>query len=174
MTKSLKLKVVSGKNAGRMIVIPPAGVILGRHPPSDLILAEPAVSRQHCSIYLRRNGWHVQDLESQNGTLVNGSPVTKQVLHPGDTIQVGDTLLRVPPRNLKPAIVGAATTAGVLVLILMWHWAAAQPGRSAAKPLSVTEQKSTPAATSAAGDNSPDSDLTDEDLQHPVVKRRHR
>ena len=100
-------------------------------------------------------------------------PISKEVLHPGDRIQVGDTVLRVPPNRLKQAIVGATTAAGLLIVILVWHWVAAQSRRSATNPESATEQKSASATTGAVGGPSPDSDLTDLDLAHPGLRRLH-
>jgi hypothetical protein len=170
MTTGLTLKVIAGKTAGREIVIPLTGAIIGRNPPAEILLNEPAVSRQHCSIHLRRNDWLVEDLASQNGTLVNGAPVSKEVLRPGDRIQVGDTVLLVPRSKLKLAIGGAAAAAGLLIVILVWHWAATRPARPAD---SAIEEESAPAATGAAG-RSPDSDLTDMDLMHPGLKRPSR
>jgi predicted component of type VI protein secretion system len=168
MTKSLELKVVSGKAAGRVLVIPPAGAIIGRHPPAELLLDEPSVSRQHCSIYPRRDYWVIEDLSSQNGTLLNGLPVSKEVLHPGDEIQVGETLLRVPRSLRKLAIAGAAAAAGLLIVIFLCHWMAAQSSQSA------PEQKSASAVTGGVGGNSPDSELTDSDLMHPRMRRSPR
>jgi predicted component of type VI protein secretion system len=168
MTKSLELKVVSGKAAGRVLVIPPAGATIGRHPPAELLLDEPSVSRQHCSIYPRRDHWVIEDLSSQNGTLLNGLPVSKEVLHPGDEIQVGETLLRVPRSLRKLAIAGAAAAAGLLIVIFLCHWMAAQSSQSA------PEQKSASAVTGGAGGNSPDSELTDSDLMHPRMRRSPR
>jgi len=173
MLKNLELKVVAGKTAGQVIVIPPAGATIGRQPPAEVVLDEPAVSRQHCSIYPRRNGWCVKDLDSQNGTLLNGVPISKEVLQPGDRIQVGDTVLRMPPNRRKQVLVGAATAAGVLIAVLVWHWAAAS-GRSAPASAAETVQESASATANSAGAKPLDSDLTDSDLLHPGLKRLHR
>ena len=168
MAKSLELKVITGKAAGRVLVIPPSGATIGRHPPAELVLDEPSISRQHCSIYPRRDHWVVEDLSSQNGTLVNGVPVTKEVLRSGDEIQVGDTLLRVPRSMRTPVIIAAAAAAGLPIVILLCHWAAAQPIQPA------PDQKSASAVTGGVGENSPDSDLTDLELLHPRIKRSQR
>jgi pSer/pThr/pTyr-binding forkhead associated (FHA) protein len=174
MTKDLELKVIAGKGAGRVIVIPLTGAIIGRQPPAEVLVDEPAVSRRHCSIYPRRNDWLVEDLASQNGTLLNGVPISKEVLHPGDRIQVGETVLRVPRSLLKPVIVVAATAAGLLIVTLVWHWAAARPSRSATEPESASPEKSASATPGAAGSSSPDSDLTDSDIAHPHMKQPSR
>jgi predicted component of type VI protein secretion system len=164
VTQNLELKVIGGNARGRVLVIPPAGVTIGRQRPAELILQEPSVSRQHCSIYRRRDHWVVEDLSSQNGTLVNGIPVSKEVLQPGDEIQIGETRLRVPRSMRKLAIAGAAAAAGVVIIILIYHWAAAQPARVAA------EEKSASAGTAGIHEDSPDSDLADLDLAHRALR----
>ncbi len=172
MLKNLELKVVAGKTVGQVIVIPPTGATIGRQPPAEVVLDEPAVSRQHCSIYPRRNGWCVKDLDSQNGTLVNGIPISKELLYPGDRIQVGDTVLRMPPNRRKQVMVAAATAAGVLIAVLVWRWVAAS-ARSAPNSESATAQASASATTDSGAAKSLDSDLTDADLLHPGLKRLH-
>jgi predicted component of type VI protein secretion system len=172
--KNLKLKVIGGKAAGRVILIPSTGLTIGRQPPAELLLDEPSVSRQHCCIYRRRDYWLVEDLSSHNGTLVNGVPVSKEVLHPGDKIQVGDTLLRVPRSLGKLLIGGVAAAAGFLIVILLCHWAAVQMSRSAAKPESAPEQKSALAITAGAREPSSDSEPTDAESIHPAMKRPPR
>src|SRR5262249_8265622 len=47
------------------------------------------VSREHCRIYKRDGRVFVEDLQSRNGTLLNGNPVVCVPLAPGDRIQLG-------------------------------------------------------------------------------------
>ena len=69
---------------------------IGRSPDNDLCLADPEVSRKHALLLCREDGCELYDLDSQNGTWVNGVRVT-QPLHVqvGDTILVGDTSLQL-------------------------------------------------------------------------------
>jgi FHA domain len=73
-----------------------APVTLGRAPENDLVLdRDEFASVHHARIEPRRDGVWVQDLESTNGTFVNGIKVTRpQKLSPGDVIRVGETDLR--------------------------------------------------------------------------------
>jgi pSer/pThr/pTyr-binding forkhead associated (FHA) protein len=161
MLKTLGLKVVAGKRAGTIIEIPPTGAIIGRQPPAEILVDEAAISRQHCSIYVHRNRWFVEDLGSQNGTFLNGSRITKEFLRPGDKIQVGSTILRVPRNVLSMVLVGLATAAVAVILVLAWGWAS---NRRTSTPPTAPTTKSEPAKT-----RTPD-DVTDEDV-HPGLKR---
>ncbi len=62
---------------------------------ADLILPEPSVSRMHARIYKKtdQNQWELEDLNSTNGTFVNGTKLdayTKQIIKPGDLISIAD------------------------------------------------------------------------------------
>ncbi len=64
-------------------------VIVGRDESSDIILAERQISRQHIRIYREGNQFYVRDLDSRNGTWVNGQPLKGSCeLHDGDEIQL--------------------------------------------------------------------------------------
>jgi FHA domain len=71
-------------------------VTLGRSSENDLVLDEDDfASVQHARIEPRRDGVWVEDLDSTNGTFVNGIKLTRpQKLTPGDVIRVGETDLR--------------------------------------------------------------------------------
>jgi hypothetical protein len=73
-----------------------SAVTLGRAPENDLVLdTDDFASVQHARIEPRRDGVWVQDLDSTNGTFVNGVKLTRpQKLTPGDVIRVGETDLR--------------------------------------------------------------------------------
>jgi hypothetical protein len=74
-----------------------APVTVGRGGPNDLVLtADDFASARHARIELRADGVWVQDLESTNGTYVNGARVAgAQRLGPGDVLRVGATDLIV-------------------------------------------------------------------------------
>jgi FHA domain len=58
-------------------------LILGRHHRCDVVLSDPAVSRLHARLLFRDGSWVLQDLQSTNGTTVNGVPVGRCQLRPG-------------------------------------------------------------------------------------------
>jgi len=79
---------------GKRVVLGAEPVVIGRLPECAVVLSDPNVSRRHAEV--RRQGTEVvvADLQSTNGTRVNGAPVTERVLHDGDEIMVGTTPIR--------------------------------------------------------------------------------
>lgn len=63
---------------------------LGRRPHSDVVLENMAVSGRHARLVLEDQQVSIEDLDSTNGTYVNGSAVKKQKLHDGDVIEIGN------------------------------------------------------------------------------------
>jgi pSer/pThr/pTyr-binding forkhead associated (FHA) protein len=74
-----------------------APVTIGRAGQNDLVLdGDEFASARHAQIEVRGDGVWVQDLDSTNGTFVNGSRVVgAERLSPGDVLRVGETDLRV-------------------------------------------------------------------------------
>jgi two-component system, NtrC family, response regulator GlrR len=67
---------------------------IGSHPLSDLVLDDATVSRFHCEVTIDRVGARIRDLESRNGTLVDGVRIVDGYLRPGSTIRLGRAQLR--------------------------------------------------------------------------------
>lgn len=78
---------------GDRIVLGAEPVVIGRLPECTVMLGDPNVSRRHAELRRRGNEVLVRDLQSTNGTRVNGVPVTEHVLADGDEITVGTTSL---------------------------------------------------------------------------------
>lgn len=78
-------------------------LVLGRKPDADLRSAEPTMSAAHAEFVPDGDGVRLKDLESLNGTYLNGVRVTESVLRPGDTIQVGRTRILVRDDEQNPA-----------------------------------------------------------------------
>jgi hypothetical protein len=91
----LLLRVVSGPGAGQSVPLASGIVTLGREVGNTLIITDPRISRYHLRIDSREGAWVLKDLESTNGTRLNGLRVTRAGLAPGDRITVGDTVLAV-------------------------------------------------------------------------------
>jgi len=70
------------------------GFVIGRIPGCDLVITDTKASRRHARIVVQGSLAEVEDLESANGTLLNGKPVQRRVLRPGDQITIGTTVLR--------------------------------------------------------------------------------
>lgn len=70
-------------------------LLIGRHPDCDVVMADATVSRRHARLIFRDGGWIIQDLESTNGTRLNGKYVGRCRVRPGDQLALGDQLLRI-------------------------------------------------------------------------------
>ena len=66
---------------------------IGRLPENDLCLSDTSVSRTHCEITWQNNSYAINDLESLNGTHLNGIPTSSGKLKHGDEIRVGNILM---------------------------------------------------------------------------------
>ena len=68
---------------------------IGRAPDNHLVLNDPFASANHAIVVWRDNRWWVEDLNSHNGTYLNGDRIDKpRQLADGDRIGIGETVLR--------------------------------------------------------------------------------
>jgi len=81
--------VLSGFYEGLEVVLDRERIVIGRGRKADLALAEATISRAHAAVGFDVDGFFVEDLDSTNGTLVNGAAVCKQHLKNNDEIQMG-------------------------------------------------------------------------------------
>lgn len=65
------------------------GLTIGRSPDNALIIDNPAVSGHHARVFSESGAVIVEDLNSTNGTFVNGQHTTRRVLRSGDVLQIG-------------------------------------------------------------------------------------
>jgi hypothetical protein len=70
-------------------------LLVGRHDACDVVLSDPTVSRRHAQLRFRDGSWVLCDLESTNGTTVNGCRVVRCRVLPGDCLTLGDASLVV-------------------------------------------------------------------------------
>jgi pSer/pThr/pTyr-binding forkhead associated (FHA) protein len=75
----------------------PPGVVktLGRTAGADFLVDAALVSRLHCRLTTDGDELVVEDLESTNGTLVNGTRIDRAVLQAGDTLTVGRVVFTI-------------------------------------------------------------------------------
>ena len=66
------LRFEQTNGAQRFRLAPGARLVIGRAPTSDVVIADPSVSRRHAELSATGGGVSFRDLESANGTLVNG------------------------------------------------------------------------------------------------------
>ena len=88
------LTIIAGHdNVGKSFQIQ-GTLAIGRSHTNQVILKDAKSSRQHAEIRLQGNEYVLIDLNSSNGTLVNGHKVTEQILAPNDEVQIGDFVMQ--------------------------------------------------------------------------------
>lgn len=90
---SARLVVQTGPNPGQIINLGTVSSSLGREATNNIVLNDPEISRRHARIIPQGTGFLLEDLNSTNGTYVNGQQVTGRVLLVnGDVIQLGESV----------------------------------------------------------------------------------
>jgi DNA-binding NtrC family response regulator len=105
------LRILRGPDAGREVVIPPVGLVIGADPAAHVVLADPAVSGRHVSVVPRANGFEVTDLGSRNGTFLDGIALTSATVPLGSVLLVGTSLVQLLPGEERIAIEPSAADA---------------------------------------------------------------
>lgn len=103
------LIIHEGEKAGQRWTIHEDQLVIGRGGECDLVLPERQVSREHIRIYRSGDTYYIEDLDSKNGTWLNGSQLkgTSAPLRDGDEIQIA--------LAVKITFVGSESTAPLLV-----------------------------------------------------------
>ena len=94
-----KVVVVAGPDRGVETEIAGNSLSIGTAASNDLVLRDDTVSRRHCMISVQRDRYLVRDLDSTNGTVVDGTPVVEAFLAPGARIRLGDTEIMFQPKK---------------------------------------------------------------------------
>jgi hypothetical protein len=79
----------------RRLALGGAPVTVGRGEENDLVLADDAVSREHCRLSLAADRVRLDDLGSANGTFRGGQRIDRATLEVGDEVEIGPFVLRV-------------------------------------------------------------------------------
>jgi hypothetical protein len=91
---SVELTVRQGPQPGQRFSSNKPTIVIGREVGNDVAINDPQVSRHHASLTWDGRQFIIQDLDSVNGTFVNGVRLTApRVLQPGDVIGLGPTVL---------------------------------------------------------------------------------
>ncbi|MEW6227150.1 MAG: DUF3662 and FHA domain-containing protein [Bacillota bacterium] len=76
-------------NSERVCALEGERVVIGRAASCDIVVCDPGVSRRHAEITRNGGRFCITDLQSTNGTFVNGRRVSRQLLADGDLISLG-------------------------------------------------------------------------------------
>jgi len=90
-----KLVLLGDAFAGRTYELNVEKTTVGRVEDNAFQIAEPSVSSHHAEIILRGNDVVIKDLNSTNGTFINGEKVTEATLKPGQTLKFGSVELKL-------------------------------------------------------------------------------
>ena len=88
------LEFIAGDEQGREVPLMYTRTLLGRKE-GDILVRDIKVSSTHIAIHYSAMGFEILDLESSNGTLVDGKKVSKAKIHLGTNVQIGDTVFRL-------------------------------------------------------------------------------
>ncbi len=97
--QEVALRVMNTDMRGWVLTIPEGTSVLGREPDCKIHLPHYTISRRHCSFQVMPDSIEVRDLNSMNGTMVNGSLAIEAVVGPGDQLRVGEVELAVEVRD---------------------------------------------------------------------------
>ncbi len=112
-----KLVVLNAGLSGRSLELTVDKTTIGRVEDNTFQIAEASVSSHHCEILLRGSDVVIKDLNSTNGTFINGEKISETVLKPGQTLRLGQVELRLetegaPAPTPPPAAAAAPAPAG--------------------------------------------------------------
>ena len=90
-----KLVVLSEGLTGRSHELKVDKTTIGRLEDNTFQIAEQSVSSHHCEVLLKGNDVVIRDLNSTNGTYINGEKITEKVLKPGQILRLGQVEVRL-------------------------------------------------------------------------------
>ncbi|QNO38141.1 FHA domain-containing protein [Protaetiibacter sp. SSC-01] len=138
-----KLVVVEGPDAGTEFPVVPGTSYLGRDATmADLILSDPLVSKRHARVDVFSGAIRLVDLNSANGLEVDGGLVTRVDLEDGDTVRVGDSVLRAA--IAAPAAATETRPVGPIAFNRSPRVETRYPGQEYATPAPPSEQDAQP------------------------------
>jgi pSer/pThr/pTyr-binding forkhead associated (FHA) protein len=105
------LLVRSGGLLGRRLAVKTPVVNLGRADYNDIVLPDPSVSTSHAKLQRREGVWVLVDLDSTNGTFVDGERVKGEApIAPGAMVRLGDVQLLFEPADEKQGVLKGGGT----------------------------------------------------------------
>jgi len=93
------LLILGGAEGERRVSLDKPEVVIGRAQEADVRVDDRKASSTHCAITQEGEGCRIRDLESQNGTWINGERIVNRMLAAGDLISVGATEIRFEEKS---------------------------------------------------------------------------
>ena len=95
------IRILKGPKAGEKFELRNGENLVGRAPQCNICINTPGLSKEHAVITVNENGIFIRDLNSTNGTFVNGIKVHKQKLRQSDKVTLFDTIIGFEPKMSK-------------------------------------------------------------------------
>jgi DNA-binding NtrC family response regulator len=95
--RRLRVEVVRGPDKKSKGDFEGDRVVIGTHEACDLVLTDPTVSRHHVEIVLVPQGYRIRDLDSSNGTSMDGLRIMDVIVEGGATLRIGETTIKTTP-----------------------------------------------------------------------------
>jgi diguanylate cyclase (GGDEF)-like protein len=99
---AIMLVIIAGNEAdfGKHFILEKEQVLVGRESGNDIVIHDGRISKVHCVLSIAKGAGTgeriaIRDLETTNGTYVNGKSITQAELRAGDKFQIGDTVLQL-------------------------------------------------------------------------------
>lgn len=83
------MQLMNQNDPARPKQLTPGEITLGRASDNDVLISDITASQHHAKIFTYFCVSYIEDLNSTNGTFVNGKQITKHILHPGDVVALG-------------------------------------------------------------------------------------
>jgi two-component system, NtrC family, nitrogen regulation response regulator GlnG len=101
----MKLLVLSGPDAGKSLLLTGGRYRIGKEPSCDIVLRDPAVSRQHLVLEVRKDGVLARDVGSRNGSFCEGMRFSELEVRLGAVLTLGTTELKLVPENPRERLI---------------------------------------------------------------------
>ena len=87
----MKLRIIQVDGSSTILELREKDLTIGRSLDADLVVDDEKASRTHCAIRKENGTYFIKDLQSKNGTFVNGLRIESKALEHADRIRVGST-----------------------------------------------------------------------------------
>ena len=92
----------TGPKMGERVDLGAETLSIGRSPDNDIVVDDPTVSRHHARVTFDGNQYHIEDLSSTAGTMMNGQKVGRAAVPAGATLKLGDTEIVFNRKSNRP------------------------------------------------------------------------
>ncbi|HXH32042.1 MAG TPA: FHA domain-containing protein [Bacteriovoracaceae bacterium] len=87
-------------------------IVIGRSNKADIVIDDPKISGVHCRLHFKKDKLELTDLESKNGTYLNGIKMENSSVFIGDTVKFGSTLITIEPKKMNRESIELLTFSG--------------------------------------------------------------